>query len=80
MKGQLRSLAAHLKPEGGGLGIFTDRDEKSIWGWEGEGFEFRKSVFLVLLTTAVFFGLLDKCCSLKCFVFLTVFLGAVLCT
>ena len=47
------------------------------------GFELRKSVFWgVLLTAAVFFwgGLLDKCCIFKCFVFLTVFLGAVLYT
>ena len=45
------------------------------------GFEFRKSIFLgVLLTAAVFFGLLDKCCIFKCFIFLTVFLGPVLCT
>ena len=38
------------------------------------GFEFRKSVFFwVLLRAAVFFGLLDKCCIFKCFIFLTVF-------
>ena len=57
---------------GGGLSIFTDRDQRSILG-----FEFRKSVFFLLLpTAAVFFGLLDKCCIFKCFIFLTVFLGS----
>ena len=46
------------------------------------GFEFQESVFLgVLLTTAVFFGLLNKSCILKCFIFSTVFfLGPVLYT
>ena len=58
----------------GGLSIFTDRDQRSIF----LGFEFRKSVFSwVLLTAAVFFlgWLLDKCCIFKCFIFLTVFFG-----
>ena len=46
------------------------------------GFEFQKMFvfFWVLVTSAVFFGLLNKCCILiKCFIFLTVFLGPVLC-
>ena len=39
--------------QGEGLGIFTNKDQQSIFG----SFEFRKSVFFwVLLTTAVFFG------------------------
>ena len=55
------------------LGIFTDRDQQSIFG----GFEFRKSVFFwVLLRAAVFSVLLDKCCIFKCFMFLTVFFGS----
>ena len=38
---------------GGGLGIYTDRDQRSILF----GFEFRKSVFFwVLVKAAVFFG------------------------
>ena len=50
-----------FKPRGG-LGIFTDRDQRSIV----LSFKFRKSVFFwVLLTAAVFFGLLDKCCILS---------------
>ena len=32
--------------------------------------------FWVLLTAAVFSGLLDKCCIFKCFIFLTVFSGS----
>ena len=57
------------KSPGGGLGIFTDRDQRSIF----LGFEFRKSVlFGVLLTAAAFLGLLDKCCIFKCFRFLKV--------
>ena len=54
-----KKLRSDLELPGGGLGIFTDRDQRSIL----LGFEFRKSViFLALLTAAVFFGLLDKCC------------------
>ena len=41
------------------------------------GFEFRESVFFwVLVTAAVFFGLLTKSCILKCFIFSTVFFGS----
>ena len=58
---------------GGGLGIFTDRDQRSIF-W---GFEFRKSVFFwVLHMDVVFFGLLDKCYIFKCFIFLKVLFGS----
>ena len=64
-----KALIAVLVP-GGGLGIFTDRNQRSIL----LGFEFRKFVFFwVLVTDAVFFRLLNKCCILKCFIFLTVF-------
>ena len=42
---------------GGGLGIYTDRDQQSIFG----GFEFPKSVFfLVLVIAAVFLGFSNK--------------------
>ena len=35
----------------------------------------------ILVTAVVFFRLLNKCCILKCFIFLTVFfLGPALCT
>ena len=45
------------------------------------GFEFRESVFFcVLVTAAVFFGLLNKGCFFKCFIFSTVFSGPVLFT
>ena len=55
------------------LGIFTDRDQGSILG----GFEFQESVFSwVLVTAAVLFGLLNKNCILKCFIFSTVFFGS----
>ena len=65
---------------GGGLGIFSDRDQRSIF----LGFEFRKSVFfLVLIIGTVFFRYwslmlyffewLNKRCILKCFIFSTVF-------
>ena len=60
---------------GGELGIFTDRDQGSIF-W---GFEFRKSVFFgggVLVTAALFLGFLNKCSILKCFIFLTVIFGS----
>ena len=58
---------------GGGHGIFTDRNQREYF-W---GFEFRTSVFFwLLLTSALFFGLLDKCCIFKCFIFLTVFFGS----
>ena len=32
--------------------------------------------FRVLVTAAVFFGLLNKSCTLKCFIFSTVFFGS----
>ena len=42
---------------GGGLGLFTDRDQPRIF----LGFEFRKSVFFwVLLRAAVFFWVVSK--------------------
>ena len=64
--------SAFMKVPGGGLDIFTDRDQRSIF----LGFEFQESAFFwVLLTVAVFFGLLDKCCIFKCSIFLTVFFG-----
>ena len=51
------------KSKGGGLGIFTGRDQRSIFG----GFEFRNLYFLGTVTTAVFFGLSNGYCILKCF-------------
>ena len=51
MRGQLRYWQHILNPGGVGLGIFTDRDEQSIFGC----FEFRKSVFFVLLLTVAVF-------------------------
>ena len=55
----------------GGLGIFTDRDQRSIF----LGSEFQEFVFFwVLVTATVFFRLLNKSCILKCFIFSTVFL------
>ena len=58
---------------GGGLGIFTDRDQLTRVFL---GFEFGESVFFwVLITAVVFFGLSNKSCILKCFLFSTVFLG-----
>ena len=43
-----------LEYPGGGLGIYTDRDQRSIFFWGG--FECRKSVFFgVLINAAVFF-------------------------
>ena len=69
---------------------FDCKLESPGWTWhiyrQGSAeymFGFRISkicIFWVLLTTAVFFGLLDKCCIFKCFIFLTVFLGPVSCT
>ena len=42
---------------GSGLGIFTDRDQQSIFFWGGGGVEFRKSIFLgVWVIVAVFLG------------------------
>ena len=48
------SVAPQLTP-GGGLGIYSDRDQRSTF----LGFEFRKSVFFwVLVIAAVFFRVL----------------------
>ena len=59
---------------GGGLAIFTDKDRRSILGG---GFQFQESVFFwVLITAAVLFGLSNKSCILKCFIFSTVFFGS----
>ena len=68
-------LVALSLPEGG-LGIFTDRDQRSIF-W---GFEFRKSVFFwVLLTAAVFFGIVRKnAVFLSVSYFNSIFLGPVI--
>ena len=56
-------------PQGGELGIFTDMDQRSVF-WV---FNFENLYFWMLVTAAVFFGLLNKCSILKCFIFLTVF-------
>ena len=50
-------------------GIFTDRDQRSTF-W---ALNFENLYLGVLATAAVFFGLLDKCCIFKCFIFSTVF-------
>ena len=77
MRGQLRYWQHILNP-GVGLAYLQTGMSRVFF----LGFEFRKFVFLGYCVTAAvfFFGLLDKCCIFKCFVFLTVFLGAVLCT
>ena len=56
---------------GGGLGIFTDRDQRSIF----LGFEFGESVFFFGYWSQLlhFFWLLNKSCILKCFILSTVF-------
>ena len=52
---EMSMSSTFMEVPGGGLGIFTDRDQLSI----SLSFKFRKSFFLwVLLTAAVFFGLL----------------------
>ena len=58
--------------QGGGLSVFTDRDQRSIF----TGFEFRKSVFLggTGNSCCILFGSLNECCTLKGFEFSTVFL------
>ena len=64
-------------PLGGGLGIYTYRDSRSIF----LGFEFRKSVFFwVLVIAAVFFWFSIQCCIFKCFMSSMVFLGPLLFT
>ena len=68
-----------INPGGGGdgLGIYTDRDQQSIF----LGFEFQKSVFFwVLVIAAIFFGFSNKCCIFKCFMSSTLFLGPILFT
>ena len=61
--------SSKFQTPGGGLGIFTNRDQQSIF----LGFEFQKFVFFCTqLTAAVFFGLLDKCCIFKCFISVSV--------
>ena len=60
----------HVFP-GGGLAIFTDRDNWSIFGV----LNFENLYFWgVLVITAVFFELSSKCCIFKCFIFSAVFL------
>ena len=62
---------------GGGLGIFTNRDQRSIvvflfffFFGGGGGVESRMSVFLWgLVTDAVFFWLLNNCCISECVIF-----------
>ena len=48
------SCSKTTETPGGGLGIYTDRDQRSIFG----GFEFRKSVFLggTGQSCCIFFG------------------------
>ena len=54
---------------GGGLGIFTDRGQRSFFFFLGGGVESRMSVFFwVLVTDAVFLGLLNNCCISECFI------------
>ena len=57
-------FTANTNP-GDGLGIFTSRDQQSIFF----GFEFGKSVFflwgVLLVIAAVFLGLSNKCCFLS---------------
>ena len=66
----LRNGLVCMKAPGGGLGKFTDRDQRRIF----LGFEFWESVFFwVLVRAAVFLGLLNKRCILKCLIFSTVF-------
>ena len=62
----VQGLKQYVSP-GGGLSIFTDRDQQSTF----LGSEFLKSViFWVLVIGAVFyFGWLNVFCILKCFIF-----------
>ena len=56
----------------GGLVIFTDRDQRSIF-WV---LNFENLYFFGYWSQLLHcFGLLNKCCILKCFLFLTVFFG-----
>ena len=63
----------------GGLDILTDRDQRSIfffWGGGG-GLDFENVYFFGTgRSRCIFFGKLNKCCLLKCFIFLTVFFGS----
>ena len=61
---------------GGGLGIFTDRDLRSIF----LGFEFQEPIFFGYWSQLLYFwGLLNKSCILKCFIFSnSIVLGLVL--
>ena len=64
-----------FSPPRGGLGVFTDKDERSILfgGGEGGGVEFQKSVFWgILVIAGVSFEGVKKCCIFKCFMFSTV--------
>ena len=63
----LKGSNTHSQNPGGGLGISTNRDQRSIF----LGFESRMSVFFwVLVTDAVFFfGLLNNCCISEYFIF-----------
>ena len=60
----------YIESPGGGPGIFTDRDQRSIF----LGFEFRESVFFGYWSQyCCIFVLLNKSRILKCFIFSTVF-------
>ena len=59
-----------MKSPGGGLGIFTDRDQRSIFGV----LNFENLYFFGYCSQLLYFwGLLNNCCIFKCFIFLTVF-------
>ena len=56
-----------MKFSGGGFGIFTDKDQRSILGV----LNFKNLYFLV--TAAGYFGLLNKCCIFKCYILSIIF-------
>ena len=62
------------KDPGDGLGIFADRDLRSIF-WVSNFENLQLYFFWVLVIVAVFFGLSNKCCVFECFICSKEFLG-----
>ena len=60
----------------GGLGIYTDRDQRGIF-WV---LNFENLCFLAVLVIAAVFFLGSQCCIVKCFMSSRIFLGPILFT
>ena len=70
---QILPCKQHSVCPGGGLGIFTDRDQRCSFGVSN----LKNLYFLgTAHSCGIFWGLLDKCCIFKCFIFQQYFGGS----